>query len=390
MSLKSVADMRSITSMLATAVRIGQRLGIHMESTYTKCTPLQAEMRRRLWWTLVTFDHRMCEMCDYRSSSLMPIWDCKIPLNATDYVLRAEMKTAPAAEEKPTEACFAVTRARINDVLRHNTLHLNFLNPVLKQLARSQDDNSIDKLAKDMAEKFATWDMADPLQFMTATTAEALIARCRLLEHYSSHQASLTRPTDKQRSTALSQALRMLECDTILRNAQPIRHFVWFTDLYFPALAYHHILNGLTRKSSMPEAANAWRIMDEHYKAVNNRPALTTEGEFPGVLRFYTTSGPVILLAWRTYVSQHGEIEAATIIPPQVVHDIMKTTIDQASTEGPAWMTWENKGSDLTQAQLTALPIVEPQRKSVPPEDVFGQAIMDVDSDAFWENLGLT
>jgi hypothetical protein len=50
--------------MLAAAIRIAQRMGLHNESTYTRYTAVEAEMRRRLWWSLVIFDHRMCEMSD--------------------------------------------------------------------------------------------------------------------------------------------------------------------------------------------------------------------------------------------------------------------------------------------------------------------------------------
>ncbi|KAJ5509759.1 hypothetical protein N7527_011902 [Penicillium freii] len=37
---------------------------------------LEAEMRRRLWWSLIIFDNRIGEMSDYQTSSLAPTWDC--------------------------------------------------------------------------------------------------------------------------------------------------------------------------------------------------------------------------------------------------------------------------------------------------------------------------
>lgn len=390
MSLKAIADMRSITSMLATAIRTAQRLGIHMESTYLKCTPLQAEMRRRLWWALVTFDHRMCEMCDYRSTSLLPTWDCQIPVNANDFDLRADMKLPPEVGDKPSEACFVVNRSRLNEVLRHNSLHLNFVNPALNTIAKPSDANDIDKIEKEMTEKLATWDMADPLQYMTSLTSKAMIARCRLLDHYSSHSASLTRPTDQQRGDALSYALQMLECDTILRTSPLTRKFIWFTDLYFPALAYHHILNGLTRGRSQGVAANAWRIMDEHFAAVKSRDELTEGENFPGVMRFFTTSGPVVVLAWNASQKLLKET-GRSAWPPQFVLDVMQhLNVPYEPESGETHSVLEP--AMLDDHNMPAFPngwqidnVMMP--KNLLPDDLLGQAIMDVDSDQFWNDL---
>jgi len=73
--VKPDTDPRSLSSMLGVAMRIAQRMGIHTESTYAKYTALEAEMRRRLWWSLVIFDNRMCEMATYsKGTMLIPTW----------------------------------------------------------------------------------------------------------------------------------------------------------------------------------------------------------------------------------------------------------------------------------------------------------------------------
>ena len=61
--------------------RIVQRMGLHSSSTNGKYLALEAEMRRRLWWSLMLFDTRTCEMTDYRAVMLTPTWDCMNPLN---------------------------------------------------------------------------------------------------------------------------------------------------------------------------------------------------------------------------------------------------------------------------------------------------------------------
>jgi hypothetical protein len=72
--------------MLGVAMRIAQRMGKHSESACAKCAPLEAEMRRRLWWSLVLFDSRISEMANDRTTTLIPTWDCRIPLNVNDSI----------------------------------------------------------------------------------------------------------------------------------------------------------------------------------------------------------------------------------------------------------------------------------------------------------------
>ncbi|KAF3893827.1 hypothetical protein GTR04_4399 [Trichophyton interdigitale] len=79
----------SISSLLSVAVGIGQRIGIYSESMYSKWSPLEAEIRRRLWWSHVVFDKRISEMSDYGTTPLNPSWDCRIHLNVNDSELRS-------------------------------------------------------------------------------------------------------------------------------------------------------------------------------------------------------------------------------------------------------------------------------------------------------------
>src|ERR1700761_3884876 len=185
--------------MVSLAIRCAQLLGMHQESAYTNCTPLEAEMRRRVWWSLVNFDHRLSELSDYKTTTLAPTWDCKLPLNVNDFELRPDMKSPPTVYEKPTEALFAVVRSELADFIRHCAFHLSFVNPSLnflaqpKNIGRSQaleggDLSALEKMIED--KYFAYCDMDDRLHYMTVWTTRGTLARNRLLEHYSKHSTA--------------------------------------------------------------------------------------------------------------------------------------------------------------------------------------------------------
>lgn len=140
--MKPDIDARSLGSSLGVALRIAQRMGLPDESTYAKYSVLDAELRRRLWWSLVIFDNRICEMSNQlKSTMLVPIWDCKTPSNFNDFDLRAETKTAPKESEGLTQAVFAVVRTQMADFLRKSDWYLDFNNVSLVEYNTAQFRN---------------------------------------------------------------------------------------------------------------------------------------------------------------------------------------------------------------------------------------------------------
>lgn len=275
-----------MSSMLAVAIHIAQRMGIHTERTLAKHSALEAELCRRLWWSLVTFDHRICELSEYRTTTLTPAWDCRMPLNLPDFEVRPEMQTAPPAHEEPTEALFAVLRYQHADFFRHSAVHLGFANPCLNMIARPNNGDVV-ALEQLIESKYGTLcDSANPLYFMAIWTARASLARTRLLEHYSSlvppdgtQQQQQQPGARRDEESSVLHALRMLECDARLLTSPLARGYAWFVRLHFPMLAYVHVLRYLKRgRFPSGEGASsrreAWRVLGESYAAHAVEPKL--------------------------------------------------------------------------------------------------------------------
>jgi hypothetical protein len=300
--------------MLAVAVRIAQRIGIHDESTYTRCTALEAEMRRRLWWTLVIFDSQVSEMLDSKTAA--PTWDCRTPLNVDDSELRPEMKTAPAIHEKPTEALFAVVRSELG------AFHLNVIDRSLNTTAEAKDigkgpvldGSKLSTLEKTMEDKYLAFcDSDNPLHFMTIWTTRGYLAKNRLLEHYSRHSRSSVQQTDMQRNVAISYALSMFECDTKLISSPLTKGFLWLVYFDFPFLAYVHILQDLRKRPTADHAKKGWDAVSDNYEARVKDPK---QGE-----PIFVVFSRVVLQAWEereALLKKHDKpLEA-----PRIVSDI--------------------------------------------------------------------
>lgn len=303
--------------MLGVAIRIARRMGIHSETNLAECSIFEAEMRRRLWWSLITFDHRINEVSSSRSSALDPTWDCKVPFNVNDSDLRPEMKEPPAVQGTSTEAVFAVARSGFWDYLRHTIFHLDFTNPALKPLAKRHESSSEDS---DMAQleriidslylKFC--DPENPIHFMTLWSLRGQMAKCRLLEHLALHPNSTQ--TDLQHDTATFHALLLIECDTRIMTSPLTKRFRWFNRFYFPFPAYLQISQDIKLRPGNKQTPQAWKSLSENHEA-------WFENQLEEVNPMYQVFAKVVLQAWdacEEIFKQSGRIMA----PPKIVLSI--------------------------------------------------------------------
>ena len=402
--------------MLAVAMRTAQRMDIHKESTYTKCTTLEAEMRRRLWWALVIFDHRICEMSDFKTTKLEPTWDCGIPRHVNDFEIRPDTKTPLTIHERPTEALFAVVRSEEADYIRNSAYHLNFVNPVLNAVARpkltqtrpNSGDSELDGLERVIEDKYLAYcDMEDPLHYMTIWIARGTLARNRLLEHYSKHSTLSVRPTDAQRSTALLHAISMLECDTKLRTSPLTKKFIWLANFYFPALAYLHILIVLGKRPAEDHAERAWDAMSSNYEALFTSSKQATGEEHGSADIFFLSYSRAILQAWQAREVLFGQEQKQPEPPPRIVSDVRTrrlqlgpTLTSKNSNDGRAADSAVDIDSTGGSSQMLSTPMGfggsgdtgQPQGFAGPSPagsfpDILGQGIMDVDMGQFWSGM---
>ncbi|TLD35302.1 C6 transcription factor [Venturia nashicola] len=296
MSLMSSTVPQSLSSILGIAIRTAQRMGIHNESTLSRHSILEAELRRRLWWALVIFDTRVGEMAGFSTTTLGSHWTCKPPLNVSDSDLRTEMKKPPDAQMRFTEATFAVVRGEIADFVRHAAFHLEITNQVPKspiQNVRHAAHESLSKLEEKIDAKYLhSCDLEDPLHFMTTWMKRAFLSRHHLMDLLSRYPTGQFGATDPERTTRLSYALEMLKCDTMIRNSSLTRGYRWLADQHFPFFAYIIIVQVLMRYPRMKEADDAWEIISDHFEA-----RFTPDWE--GHHSFFLLLSKIISRAWK-------------------------------------------------------------------------------------------
>lgn len=291
--------------MLAIPIHIAQKLGIHNEATLP-ANIFEAEMCRRLWWSLVTFNHRICEVSEYRTTLLLPTWDCKRPRNLQDADFRPDMQTPPPTNDpsyrkkQSEESLFTHIRYLAADSTRHSSYHLNFISKNFSNLKRGNDED-LNTLSSTI-ESYLQNSPSNPLQYLTTWMSRAQLARSRLLEYYSRHRHLASRgpqipiqnpspPTTTHYESSIPFALHMLQYDTLLRTSPLAKPYLWFLDLHLPMIAYIHTLRYLRTRPKGPHAGEAWRYLSENFAARCTRPKSADA--------VFEATAKLVMLAWQ-------------------------------------------------------------------------------------------
>jgi hypothetical protein len=328
--------------MLGVAIRIAQRMGIHSETILATESVLEAELRRRLWWSLVLFDARICEMSNSKTSILDPTWNCKIPLNVNDSDLSPELKEPPQVQGASSQALFSMLRCEIGEVVRHSTFYLDLTNPALKFLARDAeyssfpDGGGLSKLEATFEAKYLKFcDQGTPTHFMTVWTIRSYLARWQLIEHYSKYSSLSVQQAEAQRDAAVSFALKIIEYDTKIMRSSLTKGFTWLMVLYFPFIAYMHLLRYLKQQPASSQAEHIWELLSDNYDA-HFGPAESDDSMFIKIV------ANLLLRAWEVREAEYNQL-GGSLTPPRIVVSVRRRLIE--TTKDPRTLHGEYQNS---------------------------------------------
>ncbi|OAA53275.1 Transcription factor [Cordyceps fumosorosea ARSEF 2679] len=242
------------------ASRIGQRIGLHRDGAALGLAPFETEMRRRLFYPLLSLDGSAAQMAGLAVSP-PPAWDVRPPLNVDDDQLWPSMRAAPAERRGATEMIFRLSRTCIGAA---------FAKTGSARFAEAQHaEAAIAEAEREVEERYLRYcDVVNPLHFLSAALARSGILAMRLRVRLSKIRNETA--TDEDRREALRLALRILGTDDAVCAHEPAARFRWHTQRSFflwgtwDALAF--ALNGpRTGDFSETEVDEAWERVERVY-----------------------------------------------------------------------------------------------------------------------------
>lgn len=328
--------------MLAPVIRLATRLGIYRESTIERYDVVEAEMCRRLWWSIVKFDHRICEIICYQSTPLVLAWDCKIPSNVPDSELVPGKQTATSAKPNSYEALFCVLSAELYNTIRHNKPDLGF--PLLKSGPKAGSMvASLDEL-ETMAETkyFASYDDEDTLQFMTRWCFRYSLALAKMSSLYLRPSAT---PSGTRSETDQAELFRYardaIEASTRMMGHLPIRGYLWLSGYWPPGIAWMTVLRDLKRRPEKDHVQDLWNELSE------NRAVRQDYHQSMGLIdRSIKALSQVVLETWRANEAFSQGRGQKLRAPPMIAE--LELEVAQEATQARKKQAFSDSGNIAT------------------------------------------
>ena len=241
------------------AIRIAQSLGLHRDGERLGLSPFQSEIRRRLWWHLLSRDGRAGE--DYGLQNIN-----SLPTNVDDADLHPEMQWLPAAKEGWTAMTFSLINIDLAKSMQ-----------TLADVAASSSPSSppsedvraqvITKTELRVEKWLAHCNPVIPHHRMTLLCSRFLL---RKLDFVTRLQWSLLRRADPHADfateTNLTEALEILKPRLYCEDGL-LRQFAWVRKAYPQYHVTMYVLWHLCVKPEGPSVERAWETVESLFSS---------------------------------------------------------------------------------------------------------------------------
>lgn len=307
-------DSEFTSSLTPTAVRIGQKMGLHKPS-HPKVSFFESEMRIRLWWQLNALDSRArgSHVPGMRPPALVEFGDIRVPLNVNDSDLHPEMTEPPTEHIGPTEMTCVLIKFHIFQWLRHSSASLRVFEgisntPEKSKRALEMEDALIDELESIYHEKFLQYlDLNIPLHALSNAMAILASSRLRYMAHHPRFRAvthdGAVYMKKEEGDLAFSSAVTSLEMLQIGEQSQYSRHLFTHISSTFQLETNVYIISELRRRFAGERVEMAWKLVQDFFDEYEK--LLSDEQN-----SFFVALGEITLEAWearRRYFQNHGQ-----------------------------------------------------------------------------------
>ncbi|KAK1994352.1 hypothetical protein LX36DRAFT_641563 [Colletotrichum falcatum] len=319
LSLRHICDQDVLWLLTGLATRMGQRMGLHRESSLKDLPPFEAELRRRVWWQIVILDGRAAQLTGAAVGPETRLCgDTNPPAGVNDGDLVPSMSTLPRPSPVPTEMVFCSVRIEIGVwMIRQKCLPGQAATPADKaKLLRS-----IDELEGRLEERYLRHiDTGIPLNLLTTHLARSAVCQLKLSVHHPIRHPEEAAPTglgQEQLDLLLENSLEVVRYDIAAHVAGPLRRYAWHVSNFFPFETFVLLVGTLARRPTSPVADAAWSVVDRVYA---HHPRFASDTGNP----LYRALGGLTLKAWGRRVSAAGHDGSESFMEPPCVRELAR------------------------------------------------------------------
>lgn len=261
-------------------------MGLHRDPAGYGLPPFEVEQRRRLWWTIVSYDRRIGEMTGSTVTALSSGGDCKLPLNVNDSDLHIDGKELPASHNGATEMLFALTRLEIAMAVSSNSnrdsakVNPDKPSPGSSSSGSKQTPAPSIRIAGQDAPSYTLdgfcahiegtylqhCDPKIPLHFFTITMTRTALSKMRVINYLMRLYGGEDPLRDIERENLFLLAVEMVEYDNVVHLSESLKPYKWFTAHHFPFPAYMFLVQELRQRCFGPMVDRAWEAIAANHK----------------------------------------------------------------------------------------------------------------------------
>lgn len=287
-------DGQSLWLLAGLASRMAQAMEMHREQSLGRLPPFEAELRRRLWWHIVTLEQESAIIHGTKVETTWVDSDTKRPLNLSDSALSPYMREIPFEHEGPTEMLFCRIRFEVGECIRQ-VRKMERARRMSPSVPLAQVEQTVNEFEHRLDEHLLRrCDGSIPLHLLATSMGHSAICSMRLSIRQHPNVAGKTKGASKVSDLDTRQlfqlALKILEYDNMAYSTNSLQPFMWHVATNLPFQAIIYILKNLLHSVQGSEVDQAWAAIDQIYR---NRPGLVEDAK-----PLNRTIGNLFLKAW--------------------------------------------------------------------------------------------
>lgn len=263
-------DTRFVWTLTGLLIRLAQSLGLHRDGEQFGLSPLETEMRRRLWWTLIHVDLRASEDHGSDPTILDQTFDTRFPLNINDEDINASMKEPPPEHEGATEMTFDLIRFTVSTTARR----LSYSPPGRSKCSDKQPksfslehkERLIEELHQHIEKKYLRHcNMNIPVHWVAGTVLRLVLAKMWLIVHHPLQREDFdSKELSKETKDRLFRtSVDIIQWSNVLESEASTKKWGWLFRTYVQWHAVVFVLSQLCIRTRGPEVDRAWQVINE-------------------------------------------------------------------------------------------------------------------------------
>jgi hypothetical protein len=240
------------------AVRSGQRIGLHRQSSSKTLTPFEAEIRHRLWWQILTLDSRAAYLSGAAIDTACPVmYHAKRLLNVNDCDL------SPSMAEWPIEHDGAATEMIVCSIRYEMANIFSAMEGCF-----SDKKKAIEDLEQRIQQKYLRFcDPSIPLHCLSLHIGRFIVSQLSVSAHHPRHRSKDEGElTIEEQASVFSMNLELLESFTSIYTNEHLEGYVWYLQESFPYEALIYVLMELRHHPEGEVVDRAWREISHAYE----------------------------------------------------------------------------------------------------------------------------